>query len=222
MKQNQKTQLLGEKHFKVFYPKDRFPVKLFIELSIDNLDFADPSIEIRGNVDFYHTLIGDIKESKRFQFSDSDFKHGTFKCMVNTGDLVNKVAVSLFYTLPATVKLYFRHELSEAPDSIFESGNIQRLYKSIKRNETLNVIEEIRDMAPWDFLQVITTDLPVLDALIDKVPGQAFNRWAITDKIIRLAGTGKIPLSFLDLAAQKYYTQYAKTKERLGISEICH
>jgi hypothetical protein len=218
----QTTQLMGERHFSVFYPNGHFPVKLFMELSIENLDFTDPSIEIRGKVEFHHSLVGEIKDKKTFLFSESDFKHDTFKCMVNTGDLIYKVVISLVYTLPATATAYLKHELTEGPVSIFESGSIRHLYKSIKRNEPLKVLEEIRDMAPWNFLKIITADLPVLEAIIDKAPGQAFNRWAITDKIIRLAGTGKIPLSYLDFAAQKYSTQYATTKEKLALNEICH
>jgi hypothetical protein len=54
--------------------------------------------------------------------------------------------------------------------------------------------------------------------LIDKVSDRVFYLWAISDKIVKMSSTSKIPLSYLDGAVESYFNEYYDGKVSLGLT----
>lgn len=205
--------LYSDKKFTSFLPDQHFSPGLQLQISIGEIDLNDPAIEISGRIMFYHLLPGEQKFCRDRSLSKDDFLKGPFVFEVNTGDLVYKVSTALYFKLPEGANPITRQALSDItimPDSydVNLSGN------------PLDFVQNLRAINPKKILQLISRDLVPLEATIDEGSQQVFKKWAIADQILRLAGCGLIPTSYVDFAVERYSIPYAKTMERLGLNEI--
>ncbi len=208
------NKLYSNRRFTGFLPDPHFPLELQLEINISEIDLSDPSVEIDGRVCFTHLLPGEQKVDFNFAINKSDIINNSIFYSVNTGDLVCKVLTVLNFKLPEGLNPNIKQEL------IGLNAGSRQNRSSVFCKDPLDFIQNLRALNSQDFLQLISRDLDPLEASIDKGSQQAFKKWAIADQIIRLAGCGLIPLYYLDLAVERYYFGYGKTKERLGIKEI--
>ncbi len=213
MKRISEHKLYSDKKFTSFLPDKHFSPGIQLQISIGEIDLGDPAIEISGRVMFYHLLPGEQKICKDASFSKVDFLNGPFVFEVNTGDLVYKVSTAIYFKLPDGLNPNIRQELSDI--TIIPKLNAVNL-----NGDALDFVQNLRALNPENFLQLISRDLEALEATIDAGSQQVFKKWAIADQIIRLAGCGLIPLIYVDWAVERYYLEYGKTMERLGLNEI--
>ena len=205
--------LYSNKKFTKFLPQKHFSPGIQLKIIIGDLDLLNPEIKINGRITFYHLLPGKERFRKDYSICKEDFFNGPCIFEINTGDLVSKVSTILYFKLPNGVNSSIRHELSEA--TLFP-----KLENVNLNGHALDFIQNIRALSPQNFIQLISRDLEALETTISMGSQQTFKKWAIANQIIRLAGCGMIPLSFIDLAVERYLYPYAKTKERLGTNEI--
>jgi hypothetical protein len=216
--------LYSNRKFTGFLPDPHFPPALQLEINITDIDLSDPSVEIDGRVCFTHLLPGEQKVDFNFAINKSDIINNTLFYTINTGDLVCKVLTVLNFKLPSDVNPNIKQELiglnARSRQNHSRQNHSRQNHSRVFCKDTLDFIQNLRALNPQDFLQLISRDLEVLEAFINKGSQQAFKKWAIADQIIRLAGSGQIPLNYLDLAVERYSYPYTKTKERLGFKEI--
>ena len=195
-----------------------------MEINITDIDLNDPSVEINGRVCFTHLLPGEQKVDFNFVINKADIINNSLFYNINTGDLVCKVLTVLNFKVPSGVDPNIRQELTSLNSRSRQNHSRQNHSRQIRSRvfcqDTLDFTKNLRALNPQNFLQLILRDLEVLEAFIDEGPQQAFKKWAIADQIIRLAGSGQIPLNYIDVAVERYSYPYTKTKERLGIKEI--
>ena len=211
--------LYSNRKFTGFLPDPHFPSELQLDINITDIDLSDPSVEIDGRVCFTHLLPGEQKVDFNFAINKSDIINNSLFYTINTGDLVCKVLTVLNFKVPLGANPNIRQAL-KGLNARSRQNHSRQIRSSVFCQDTLDFTQNLRALNPQDFLQFILRDLDALEAFIDKGSQQAFKKWAITDQIIRLAGCGLIPLSYVDLAVERYYIPYTKTKERLGINEI--
>jgi len=200
------------KKFTSFLPDKHFSQGLQLQITIGEIDLANPEIEITGRVMFYHLLPGEQKICKDHSLSKHDFVNGPFIFEVNTGDLVYKVSTALYFKIPEGVNPNIRQVLTDIQV-------LPKLDTVDLTGEPLDFVQNLRALNPEKFLQLISRDLEALEASIDVGSQTFFKKWAIASQIINLAGCGMIPTSHISLAAERYSYPYAKTKERLGLNE---
>ena len=218
MKLSHHTQLLGKKHFCGFRSNFGFTPSFQTELSFETFNL-NALVNLRCSIDFYYNLTNGVKERQRIHFTKVDLCDGVYNCSINSGDLINKVIISLYYEFSSRAVIDLNVSLTECLNQK-NDGNFEQLINYLKRDELVNFVQELRSFLPHNFVLLLTRDLPTLEASIDKGSQQVFKKWAIADQIIRLAGTSKILLNCLDWAAEKYSNQYSLTKNNLGIEEI--
>jgi hypothetical protein len=211
--------LYSSRKFTGFLPDPHFPPSLQLEIRITDIDLSDPSIEIDGRVCFTHVLPFEQKVNFNFAINKSDLINDSIFYTINTGDLVCKVLTTLNFKLPAGVNPNIKQELLGL-DAHSRQDHSRQNRSRVFCKDPLDFIQNLRALNPQDFLQLISRDLPALEATIDGGSQQVFKKWAIADQIIRLAGSGLIPSKHVDWAVERYFLEYAKTKERLGIKEI--
>jgi hypothetical protein len=221
--------LYSHRKFTGFLPDTHFPPALQLEINITDIDLNDPSVEIDGRVCFTHLFPGEQKMDFNFAINKSDIINNSLFYTINTGDLVCKVLSVLNFKVPSGVNPNIKQELtglnsrsrqnhSRQNDS--RQNDSRQIRSRVFCQDILDFTKNLRALNPQNFLQLILRDLDALETFIDEGSQQAFKKWAIADQIIRLAGSGQIPLNHLDLAVERYYIPYTKTKERLGFKEI--
>lgn len=213
MRRISEHRLHSNKKFTSFLPENQFSPGLQLQISIGEVDLENPEIEISGRIMFYHLLPGEQKICKDPSISKDDFLNGSFIFEVNTGDLVYKVTTALYFKIPGDVNPNIRQELTEI--------ELQpKLNAANLTGDAVDFVQNLRALSPQKFLQLISRDLEALEATIDAGSQQVFKKWAIADQIIRLAGCGLIPSSYVDFAAERYSNEYAKTAERLDLKKL--
>lgn len=216
--------LYSNRKFTGFLPDPQFPPGLQLEINITDIDLNDPSVEIDGRVCFTHLLPGEQKVDFNFGINKTDIINNSLFYSINTGDLVCKVLTVLNFNVPSGVNPNIKQELTglnvRSRQNHSRQNDSRQIRSRVFCQDTLDFTQNLRALNPQDFLQHLLRDLEALEAIIDKGSQQAFKKWAIADQIIHLAGSGQIPLNYLDLAVERYYIPYAKTKERLAFKEI--
>jgi hypothetical protein len=221
MRRYTKTKLFSERKITNFLPEPHFSPGLQLEITIGDLDLQDHSVDVNGRICFYHLLPGEQKVNMNFTFNKQDLINNSCKFYINSGDLVVKVMSLVNFKLPLGVNPSIQNELTSTeiiPSN--KQASLSRFAASVYLDQHLDFVQDLRSLNPQNFLQLISRDLEPLEATIDGGSQQAFKKWAIADQIIRLAGAGLIPSKFVDWAVERYYLEYGKTKERLGIKEI--
>jgi hypothetical protein len=219
MRRISEHKLYSNRKFTAFLPDPHFLPELQLEINITEIDLTDPAIEIDGRVCFTHLLPGEQKVDLNFAINKSDFINNTLFYTINTGDLVCKVLTVLNFKVPSGANPNIKQELTDL-NACSRQNHSRQIRSRVFTQYTLDFIQNLRALSPHDFLQIISGDLEALEAFIDKGSQQAFRKWAIADQIIRLAGYGMIPSKYVDWAVERYFLEYGKTKERLGIKEI--
>jgi len=215
------TKLFNNKKITNFLPDPRFPQGLQLEITVSDIDLFDPSVEITVRICFYHNLPGDESADLNFLVSKKDFVNNTWRYTINTGDLIRKVYTYLEFKVPLGSNPTIKQELTETRENLPKSQiSLAGLIASACFDEHLDFVTNLRALNPGDFLQLISRDLEALEAAIGVGSQQTFKKWVITDQIIRLAGRGEIPHSYVDLAVSRYADAYSKCKERLGLESI--
>jgi hypothetical protein len=212
--------LYSNRKFTGFLPDPHFSPALQLEINITDVDLNDPFVEIDGRVCFTHLFPGEQKMDFNFAINKSDIINNSLIYTINTGDLVCKVLSVLNFKVPSGVNPNIKQELTGL-NARSRQNHSRQNHSRVFCKDTLDFTKNLRALNPQDFLQLISRDLEALEAFIDEGSQQAFKKWAIADQIIRFAGSGQIPLNYLDFAAERYYVPYTKTTGRLGIKEIC-
>ncbi len=207
--------LYSKRKFTGFLTDPHFPPALQLEINITDVDLSDPSIEVDGRVCFTHLLPGEQKMDFNFAINKADITNNSLFYTIKTGDLVCKVLTVLNFKVPSGANPKIKQELRGLNACSRQNHSREIHSRQIRSRvfcqDILDFTQNLRALNPQDF---------PLEAFIDKGSQQAFKKWAIADQIIRLAGSGQIPLNYLDLAVERFAYPYTKTKERLGIKEI--
>lgn len=215
MKIEHTSHIKKNNYFSSITPKDRFNENF--ELSLSLRGESIPRNFERGFIDLHYQLMHNKTEIKRIFLNQEDLTV-PFKLKINTGDLLLKIRIGLYYKRQVSNQ-YLDISLMdfEEPDTS-NFINISLLKHLTSLDEKVEFLEKIRLMSPENFQHLIDTDLTHLEALIDKTSDRVFYLWAISDTIIKMSSTSKIPLSYLDRAVESYYNEYCDGKVGLGVT----
>jgi hypothetical protein len=215
MKIEHTSHIKKNNYFSSITPKNRFNENLELSLSLRGESILG-NFE-RGFIDFHYQLMNHKIEIKRIFVNQEDLGN-PFKLKINTGDLLLKIRIGLYFKRKVSNQ-YLDTSLMdfEVPDTS-NFINISLLKHLISLGEKIEFLEKIRLMGPENFQHLIDTDLTNLEALIDKVSDRVFYLWAISDKIVKMSSTSKIPLSYLDGAVESYFNEYYDGKVSLGLT----
>ena len=215
MKIEHTSHIKKNNYFSSITPKNRFNENLELSLSLKGESILG-NFE-RGFIDFHYQLMNHKIEIKRIFVNQEDLGN-PFKLKINTGDLLLKIRIGLYFKRKVSNQ-YLDTSLMdfEVPDTS-NFINISLLEHLISLGEKIEFLEKIRLMGPENFQHLIDTDLTNLEALIDKVSDRVFYLWAISDKIVKMSSTSKIPLSYLDGAVESYFNEYYDGKVSLGLT----
>jgi hypothetical protein len=215
MKIEHTSHIKKNNYFSSITPKDRFNENLELSLSLRGESILG-NFE-RGFIDFHYQLMNHKIEIKRIFVNQEDLGN-PFKLKINTGDLLLKIRIGLYFKRKVSNQ-YLDTSLMdfEEPDTS-NFINISLLKHLISHDEKVEFLEKIRLMRPENFQHLIDTDLTNLEALLDKVSDRVFYLWAISDKIVKMSSTSKIPLSYLNGAVESYFNEYYDGKVSLGLT----
>jgi hypothetical protein len=218
MKIEHSSLLTSNRFFTTISPKNRFEENLRLTLSlrgnniIENFDWAF--------VDLHYQLMDNKKETKRIFLNREDFRETPFSIKINTGDLLSKIRIGLYFKKEVSPNQFLDKILVDDNDDPKISNLIflPTLRETIQNKEPIEFIEKLRAMSSDNFQDILDTELPALHALMDKAPERVFYYWALADKIIKTTATSKLPLSYLDFAVESYFNEYHEGKLRLGFN----
>lgn len=216
MKISHSTILSKSRYFASIYPKDRFNQYLEIKMSLKGLSVLD-NFEY-GFLDFHYSLFDGFREIERVMITKTDFINQTFLYHINTGDLISKIRIGLYFNEKNGIEgtlLISVCDISEPKNLI--SLNFPQLKESIHFGPTIGFLEKLRSIKPEDFQYLLDRDLGALDALIDVASGRTFNLWVLADTILKSSACSKLPLPYLDMAVDRYHNEYYEGKKRLGL-----
>lgn len=217
MKIEHSSLLTSNRFFTTLSPKNKFEENLRLTLAlsgnniIENFDWAF--------VDLHYQLMENKKEIKRIFLNRDDFRETPLSIKINTGDLLSKIRIGLYFKNEISSDQYLHKILVD--DNEPKMSNLiflPTLKEIIKDREPIEFLEKLRAMSNDNFQDLLDRDLPTLHALIDKAPERVFYYWALADKIIKLTATSKLPLNYLDFAVESYYKEYHEGKLRLGLN----
>jgi hypothetical protein len=217
MKIEHSSLLTSNRFFTTLSPKNRFEDNLRLTLSlrgnniIENFDWAF--------VDLHYRLMDNKKEIKRIFLKQDDFCETTFTIKINTGDLLSKIRIGLYFKKEVSSNQFLDKILVDDNDpKISNLIFLPTLRETIQRGEPIEFIEKLRSMSTDNFQDLLDTDLPALHALIDRAPERVFCLCALADNIVKKTATGKLPLSHLHFAVESYFNEYHEGKLRLGFN----
>ena len=217
MKIEHASLLTSNRFFTTLSPKNRFEENLRLTLSlrgnniIENFDWAF--------VDLHYQLMDNKKEIKRIFLKQDDFCETTLNLKINTGDLLSKIRIGLYFKKEVHSNQFLDKILVDDNDpKISNLIFLPTLRETIQRGEPTEFMEKLRCMSTDNFQDLLDTDLPALHALIDKAPERVFYLWALADNIVKKTATGKLPLSYLHFAVESYFNEYHEGKLRLGFN----
>ena len=217
MKIEHSSLLTSNRFFTTLSPKNRFEENLRLTLSlrgnniIENFDWAF--------VDLDYQLMDNKKEIKRIFLNYDDFRETPFSIKINTGDLLSKIRIGLYFKKEVSLNQFLDKILVDDNDpKISNLIFLPTLRETIQRGEPIEFIEKLRAMSADNFQDLLDTDLPALDALIDKAPERVFYLWALADNIVKKTASGNLPLSYIHFAVESYFNQYHEGKLRLGFN----
>jgi len=216
MKISHNTILSKSRYFASIYPKDRFTPYLEIKMSLKGLAELD-NFEY-GFLDFHYSLFDGFRETERVMITKTDFINQTFIYHINTGDLISKIRIGLYFNEKNRIEgtlLISVCDISEPKNLI--SLNFPQLKESILFGPTIRFLGKLRSIEPENFQHLLDRDLGALEALIDEVSGRTFNLWALADTILKSSACSKLPLQYLDMAVERYNNEYHEGKKRLGL-----
>lgn len=217
MKIEHSSLLTSNRFFTTLSPKNKFEENLRLTLAlsgnniIENFDWAF--------VDLHYQLMNNKKEIKRIFLIGEDFRETPFSIKINTGDLLSKIRIGLYFKKEVSSNQYLDKVLED--DNEPKTSNLiflPTLRETIQRGEPIEFIEKLRAMSTDNFQDLLDTELPALHALMDRVPERVFYYWALADKIIKISATSKLPISYLDFAVESYFNEYHDGKFRLGFN----
>lgn len=215
MKISHRTILSKSRYFATIYPKDRFTPYLEIKMSLKGWSALD-NFEW-GFVDFHYCLFDGFREIERVMITKTDFINQTFLYHINTGDLISKIRIGLYFNEKNEIEgtlLISVCEISEPRSTI--SLNFPQLKESILFGPTVGFLEKLRSIKAENFQHLLDRDLGALEALIDEASGRTFNLWVLADLILKSSACSKLPLQYLDMAVERYCNEYHEGKKRLG------
>ena len=217
MKIEHSSLLTSNRFFTTISPKNRFEENLRLTLSlrgnniIENFDWAF--------VDLHYQLMDNKKEINRIFLKQDDFCETTLNLKINTGDLLSKIRIGLYFKKEVSSNQFLDKILVDDNDhKISNLIFLPTLRETIQNREPIEFIEKLRAMSTDNFQDILDTELPALHALMDKASERVFYYWALADKIIKTTSTTKLPLSYLDLAVESYFNEYHEGKLRLGFN----
>ena len=218
MKIEHSSLLTSNRFFTTISPKNRFEENLRLTLSlrgnniIENFDWAF--------VDLHFQLMDNKKETKRIFLNRDDFRETAFSIKINTGDLLSKIRIGLYFKKEVSSNQFLDKILVADNDDPKISNLIflPTLRETIQNREPIEFIEKLRVMSIDNFQDILDTELPALHALMDKASERVFYYRALADKIIKITATSQLPLSYLDLAVESYFNEYHEGKLRLGFN----
>lgn len=217
MKIEHSSLLTSNRFFTTISPKNRFEENLRLTLSlrgnniIENFDWAF--------VDLHYQLMDNKKEINRIFLKQDDFCETTLNLKINTGDLLSKIRIGLYFKKEVSSNQFLDKILVDDNDhKISNLIFLPTLRETIQNREPIEFIEKLRVMSIDNFQDILDTELPALHALMDKASERVFYYWALADKIIKITATSQLPLSYLDSAAESYFNEYHDGKFRLGFN----
>jgi hypothetical protein len=209
--------LKTNRFFSTLYPKDRFPPYLNLSVSFAGIstlrDFE------WGFVDFHYSLFNGFREIKRVMISKEDISFKSFTHKINTGDLICKIRIGVYFSenqYQGACLVKMLNDIDEP--EILDSLNFDQLKESILFGPTVGFLEKLRSMRTENFQYLLDKNLSALESLINDSSGRTFNLWTLSDTIIKLTSTSKLPLKYLDMAVGKYFEAYDEGKIRLGLT----
>ncbi len=217
MKIEHTSEIKSTRFFTTLSPKDKFPENMELKLSLRGTNILENFAWTF--IDIHYLLMDRKKEMKRIILKNDDFSNSSFKLKINTGELVNKVRIGLYFKNEVSGNQYLDKILVEDNDpKISNLIFLPTLKEIIKDREPIEFLEKLRSMSSDNFQDLLDRDLPTLQALIDKAPEKVFYYWALADKIIKLTAISKLPLKYLDFAVESYYKEYHEGKLHLGLN----
>jgi hypothetical protein len=217
MKIEHTSEVKSTRFFTTLSPKDKFPENMELKLSLRGTNILENFAWTF--IDIHYLLMDGKKEMKRIILKNDDFSNSSFKLKINTGELVNKVRIGLYFKNEVSGNQYLDKILVEDNDpKISNLIFLPTLKEIIKDREPIEFLEKLRSMSSDNFQDLLDRDLPTLQALIDKAPEKVFYYWALADKIIKLTAISKLPLKYLDFAVESYFNEYYDGKFRLGFN----
>lgn len=217
MKIEHTSEIKSTRFFTTLSPKDKFPENMELNFSLRGINILE-NFEW-AFIDFHYLLLNERKEIKRIILNQDDFSNSSFQLKINTGELVNKIRIGLYFKYDVSNDQYLHKILVDDNEpKISNLIFLPTLKEIIKDREPIEFLEKIRSMSIDNFQDLLDRDLPALHALIDKAPERVFYYWALADKIIKLTATSKLPLNYLDFAVESYYKEYYEGKLHLGLN----
>lgn len=215
MKIEHRSRIKKNNYFSSITPKDRFNDNLELSLSLRG-ESISRNFE-RGFIDLHYQLMSNKTEIKRIFLNQEDLT-SPFKLKIYTGDLLIKIRIGLYFKQKVS-NHYLDISLIDFEEPVNSNFiNISLLKHLISIGEKVEFLEKIRLMNPENFQHLIDTDLTNLKDQIDKTSDRVFYLWALSDTIIKMSSTSKIPLSYLDGAVESYFNQYYDGKVGLGLT----
>lgn len=215
MKIEHTSQINSNRYFSCIIPKVRFNENLKLSLSFKS-ESMNRNFE-RGFIDLHYQLMHNKTEIKRIFLNQEDLSN-PFKLIINTGDLLLKIRIGLYFKRKCSNQHINISLIDFVVPNISNFVNISLLKYLIVKDEKVEFLEKIRVMSPENFQNIVDTDLPTLEALIGKVSDRTFYLWAISNTIVKMSSTSKIPLSYLDGAVESYFNEYYDGKVGLGLN----
>ena len=215
MKINHNAQIKSTRHFCTISPKDRFEQNLVLSLSFYNENNIDNFSH--GFIDIHYHLFDGFREIKRRQLSKEDFLHLSIEHYINTGELISKIRIGIYFQSNLNHELNIILEETTDPP-IDNSINFSQLQQPIIFGPSIEFIEKLRSMRHTTFESIISDRLSELENCMNEYSGKTFNKWALADTILKLSAQSKISLHFLDLAVENYFNEYDNGKKRLGLN----
>jgi hypothetical protein len=215
MKIEHTTHINKNNYFSSITPKDRFNENIEVSLSLRGESI--PRNFERGFIDLHYQLMNNKTEIKRIFLNQEDLTV-PFKLKIYTGDLLLKICIGLYFKRKVSNQYLDLSLIDITEPDTSNFINISLLKHLIVNDEKVEFLEKIRVMSP-DFIQnIVDNDLPALEALIRNASDRAFYLWAISDTVVKMSSTSKIPLCYLDFAVEYYYNEYHDGKLGLGIN----
>ena len=196
-------------------PKERFSDNLELSLFLRGNN-TDGNFE-RGFIDLHYQLIDNKTEVKRFFIRSEDLST-PFKFKINTGDLVFKIRIGVYFTRKKSGQHFHISLIDIFESEISNFITLPLLKELIAKDEKVEFLEKIRRLDSENLESILDTDLPSLKALLDKGSRKVFYLWALSDTIIKMTAKSKIPLSYLDDAVELFYHEYYDGKIALGFN----
>ena len=201
--------LESTKHFSGFVGNPNFSPCFRIQLTSLTTELFEPGNNLNGFIDLFHCLPFGQKSKKRLHIRLEDFIDNTATFYCNSGDLLERVRIGLYYNLPIATLM------EQTIEEVWETQALP----CPNPDQQIDLLEYIRTMPADKFVRWYKRNYHALQATVDGASMGTFKNWAIAGQIIRLVAMGKISSTHLDWSVKNLSGDYDLIKKGLGIDD---